>query len=206
MARLNKNIRRVGIFGGTFDPLHIAHLILADEARHALSLDKVLWMITPNPPHKKEWTITPVEQRLSMLESTIADNQHFTVSRIDVSRPAPHFAVDTMKLLRKEFPKSEIFYLMGGDSLHDLPTWERPKEFIEKCDGFGVMRRPDDDVDIENLTELFPEITEKIRYIKAPLIRISAREIRRRVKLGLPYRYFVPELVFEYIQKMNLYK
>ena len=205
MARLIRNTRKVGIFGGTFDPLHIAHLILADEARYTLSLDKVLWMITPNPPHKKEWSITSVDQRLSMLESSIVDNKNFVVSRIDVTRPAPHFAVDTMILLREEYPESEIFYLMGGDSLHDLPTWERPREFIEKCDGFGVMRRPDDDVDIETLTDLFPEITEKITFIKAPLIRISAREIRRRVKLGLPYRYFVPGPVFDFIQKMDLY-
>jgi nicotinate-nucleotide adenylyltransferase len=206
MARLNNNKVRVGIFGGTFDPLHIAHLILADEASYTLSLDQVLWMLTPNPPHKTEWEITPVDQRLSMLESSVADNPNFIVSRIDVTRPAPHFAVDTMSLLREEYPESKFFYLMGGDSLHDLPTWERPREFIDKCDGFGVMRRPDDDVDIEAMTHLFPEIRGKIKFVEAPLLSISAREIRKRVKLGKPYRYFVPGSVFELIQKMNLYR
>jgi nicotinate-nucleotide adenylyltransferase len=206
MARLNNNKVRVGIFGGTFDPLHIAHLILADEASYTLSLDQVLWMLTPNPPHKTEWEITPVDQRLSMLESSVADNPNFIVSRIDVTRPAPHFAVDTMSLLREEYPESKFFYLMGGDSLHDLPTWERPREFIDKCDGFGVMRRPDDDVDIEAMTHLFPEIRGKIKFVEAPLLSISAREIRKRVKLGMPYRYFVPGSVFELIQKMNLYR
>ena len=206
MARLTDNEVRVGIFGGTFDPLHVAHLILADEAKHQLSLDKVLWMLTPNPPHKKSWALTPVDQRLSMLESAIADNPYFIVSRIDVARPAPQFAVDTMSLLREEYPVSKIFYLMGGDSLHDLPTWERPREFIDKCDGLGVMRRPADDVDLDALTHLLPEITGKVKYVEAPLMKISARDIRNRVKLGLPFRYFVTGSVFEFIQEKNLYR
>ena len=206
MAGLIENKVRVGVFGGTFDPPHIAHLILADEARYQLSLDEVLWMLTPNPPHKKGWALTPVDQRLSMLESAIADNPYFTVSRIDVTRPAPQFAVDTMSLLREENPVSKIIYLMGGDSLHDLPTWERPREFVDKCDGLGVLRRPDDDVDLDALTHLLPEITGKIKYVEAPLMKISAREIRRRVKLGLPFRYFVPGSVFEFIQEKNLYR
>jgi len=206
MAGLIENKVRVGVFGGTFDPPHIAHLILADEARYQLSLDEVLWMLTPNPPHKKGWALTPVDQRLSMLESAIADNPYFTVSRIDVTRPAPQFAVDTMSLLREEYPVSKIIYLMGGDSLHDLPTWERPREFVDKCDELGVLRRPDDDVDLDALTHMLPEITGKINYVEAPLMKISAREIRKRVKLGLPFRYFVPGSVFEFIQKKNLYR
>ena len=206
MAGLIENKVRVGVFGGTFDPPHIAHLILADEARYQLSLDEVLWMLTPNPPHKKGWALTPVDQRLSMLESAIADNPYFTVSRIDVTRPAPQFAVDTMSLLLEEYPVSKIIYLMGGDSLHDLPTWERPREFVDKCDELGVLRRPDDDVDLDALTHMLPEITGKINYVEAPLMKISAREIRKRVKLGLPFRYFVPGSVFEFIQKKNLYR
>lgn len=206
MAGLTDNEYRVGVFGGVFDPPHIAHLVLADEARYQLSLNKVLWMLTPNPPHKKGWALTPAEQRLSMLESATADNPYFIISRIDVTRPAPQFAVDTMSLLREEYPVSRIFYLMGGDSLRDLPTWERPREFIDKCDGIGVMRRPDDNVNLDALIHLLPEITGKIKYVEAPLMKISAREIRKRVRQGLPFRYFVPGSVFEFIQEKNLYR
>jgi nicotinate-nucleotide adenylyltransferase len=206
MAGLTDETYRVGVFGGTFDPPHNAHLVLADEARYQLSLDIVLWLLTPNPPHKKGWDLTPTELRLTMLKAAIGDNPRFSVSKLDITRPAPQFAVDTMLLLRKTYPGSQIYYLMGGDSLQDLPNWERPIEFLNQIDGLGVMRRPGDDINLEALKIHLPGIAERIIYVNAPLMGISSREIRRRINLGLPYRYLIPEPIFKIIYKMHLYR
>jgi len=205
MAGLNNGVQRIGIFGGSFDPPHIAHLILADEACAQLSLNKVLWIVTPDPPHKEGWGLTPVEQRLEMLEAAINGNPCFCASRVDISRPPPHYAVDTMILLREKYPNAILIYLMGADSLRDLPTWERPQEFIEHCDAFGVMGRPDVEVELDGVRSVLPQVVDKVKVIESPLIAISAREIRNRIKAGLPFRYFVPESVFNYIQSNQLY-
>jgi len=206
MARLMRSGLRIGVFGGTFDPPHIAHLVLADEARYQLDLDKVLWLLTPDPPHKRERTLTPAEHRLPLLEAAIADNSCFSVSKIDITRPPPQFAVDTMLILRKRYPRSTIYYLMGGDSLHDLPTWERPKEFMDQCDGLGVMRRPGAEIDIDEINRLLPGIRKKTIFVDAPLMNISASKIRERRISGRPIRYYVPDRVFYLIQQMNLYR
>lgn len=206
MARLMRGGLRIGVFGGTFDPPHIAHLVLADEARYQLNLDKILWLLTPDPPHKRERTLTPAEQRLPLLEAAIADNPCFSVSKIDITRPPPQFAVDTMLILRKRYPHSMIFYLMGGDSLHDLPTWERPKEFMDQCDGIGVMRRPGVEIDIDEINRLLPGVREKTIFVDAPLMNISASKIRERRISGRPFRYYVSDRVFHLIQEMKLYQ
>ena len=114
---------RVGIFGGTFDPPHVGHLILAEECRTQLRLDRLLWVVTNQPPHKLDQTLSPVEKRVEMVQLSIAGNSHFELSRVDIDRPGPHYAVDTVRLLQEQLPEAELFYLMGGDSLHDLPTW-----------------------------------------------------------------------------------
>jgi nicotinate-nucleotide adenylyltransferase len=205
MARLTRSGLRIGVFGGTFDPPHIAHLVLADEARYQLNLDKVLWLLTPDPPHKRERTLTPANQRLTLLEAAIDKNPCFSVSKIDITRPPPQYAVDTMLILRKRHPRSKIFYIMGGDSLQDLPTWERPLEFVDQCEGLAVMRRPGAELDLDAINLLIPGISEKTIFLDAPLMNISASEIRERRNSGRPYRYYVPDRVFYLIQELNLY-
>ena len=110
---------RIGVFGGTFDPPHLAHLILAEEARYQLALERVLWVLTPESPLKPNDRITPVEQRLDMLEAALIENPAFEVSRVDLDRPPPHYAFETLKILKGSFSKGELFYLMGGDSFRD---------------------------------------------------------------------------------------
>ena len=105
---------RIGVFGGTFDPPHIAHLILADECRHQLELDRVLWVLTQTPPHKLGQVISPLEQRLALLQAALAGEGAFQISRADIDRPAPHYAVDTLRILRTENPTDSLVYLMGG--------------------------------------------------------------------------------------------
>lgn len=196
---------KLGIFGGTFDPVHIAHLILAAEAQDQLRLSRVLWVLTPDPPHKPDRAVTPVEARLEMLTAAIADNPDFVLSLSEVNRQAPYYAVDTVKFLREEYPEAQMVYLMGGDSLHDLVDWHQPQEFVAACDVIGVMRRPLDDVDLSTLEQEIPGLREKVRFINAPLMDISGTAIRWRIAAGRPFRYYLPLEVYQIIQQRNLY-
>jgi nicotinate-nucleotide adenylyltransferase len=196
---------KTGVFGGTFDPPHIAHLVLAAEALMQLRLDRVLWVLTPQPPHKPDWPITEVEQRLRMLEGAIADQPLFELSRVDLDRPPPHYALDTMHLLRKEYPEDSLIYLMGGDSLKELPEWHKPQEFINLCDGLGVMLRPGAVIDIPLLEGALPGIAEKVRFVGTPLLEISSSDIRKRIARKGHFRYFLPERVHQIILQNALY-
>jgi len=197
---------RIGLFGGTFDPPHLGHLILASEARAQLHLDRLLWVLTPTPPHKLDQTITAVEHRLAMVELAIADNPAFQLSRLELERPGPHYTLDTVRQALNENPASDVILLIGGDSLHDLPTWHRPADLIAACREIGVMRRLSDSADLSALERVLPGIQTKVRFVDAPLLEIASRDIRRRVAAGEPFRYYVPPSVCEYILQHNLYR
>jgi len=197
---------RLGLFGGTFDPPHLGHLVLADEARSQLCLERVLWILTPDPPHKDDQQLTALAHRLDMLTAAISDNPTFRISRVDIDRPAPHYAVDTVRLLAETYPHEELIYLMGGDSLDDLPTWHTPRQFVEACDGIGVMRRPGDRVALKSLEKTLPGLTQKVRFIDAPLLEISSSDIRSRVSQGKPVRYTLPAPVYQIILERKLYQ
>jgi nicotinate-nucleotide adenylyltransferase len=195
----------IGIFGGTFDPPHLAHLILASEAQYQLNLHQVLWVLTPNPPHKGGSSSASLEDRLDMVTASIAKNHLFQLSRVEIDRPGPHFALDTVRLLAQQFPHSKLIYLMGGDSLRDLPTWKRPDEFLAVCHALGVMRRPGDDINLSLLEDQLPGLSNKIKYVEAPLIGISASAIRDRIVNRIPFRYYLPEAVYNLILERGLY-
>ena len=197
---------RVGIFGGTFDPPHIGHLILAGEALDSLKLDSLFWLLTPDPPHKKGQSIMSWQHRLAMLELCLANNPNFLVSRLDIDRPGPHYAVDTVEMLVEEFPNAEVVYIMGGGSLINLPTWHKPQEFVDVCHELGVMRRPGDLIDLDILENDFPEIKRKVRFMDAPLLGISSMQIRRRISENREFRYYVTSPVYQYIEKYQLYR
>jgi nicotinate-nucleotide adenylyltransferase len=197
---------KIGLFGGTFDPIHVAHLILAEEAFIQLDLDQVRFILTPDPPHKIDSSISPVEYRLEMLSAAIHNNPRFVLSRVELDRPPPHYAVDTVKIIKKESPDFHICYLMGGDSLHELNTWHNPKEFVDICDSIGVMLRPDVMVDLVRLEEDLPGIQDKIDIIIGPLIDISGSKIRQNIKSNRPFRYYLPESVYQIIEKYRLYR
>jgi nicotinate-nucleotide adenylyltransferase len=196
---------RIGVFGGTFDPPHIGHLILAEAAQAQLELDRILWVLTPAPPHNRDRSITPVEARYDMLLAAIAGNPAFEPSRIDLDRPPPHYALDSVLLLSGAHPGDQLIYLMGGDSLRDLPTWHRPLDFVTACDAIGVMHRVGDQVDLVVLDTVIPGLKSKVRLIDVPLIEISSSSIRQLAAGGHPYRYFLPPAVFEYIRQNLLY-
>jgi nicotinate-nucleotide adenylyltransferase len=196
---------RIGLFGGTFDPPHLGHLILASEACAQLNLTRLLWVLTPTPPHKLSQPLTPLEQRLSMLELAIADNPAFELSRLELNRPGPHYSLDTILRIREQSPAADVILLIGGDSLHDLPTWHRPTELVAACREIGVMRRPGDSVNLSALKRSLLGIQSKVRFVDAPLLEIASSEIRRRVAAGEPFRYYVPAAVYEYILQQRLY-
>jgi len=196
---------RIGLFGGTFDPPHIGHLILASEAQYQLELTRLLWTLTPEPPHKQDQPITPVEHRLAMVNLAIADNPAFELSRVELDRPGPHYTLDTINLVAEQNPQAEIVPVIGGDSLHDLPTWHRPKELLYAAHWIGVMRRPGESTNLEALERELPGISSKVHYVDAPLLEIASREIRSRIADGRPFRYYLPDPVYHYINQHHLY-
>lgn len=197
---------KVGIFGGTFDPPHVGHLVLAAEASDQLQLDRVLWVLTPSPPHKPEQPVTDVDLRLEMLQAAIAGEHAFQLSRVDIDRPAPYYARDTMRLLQNEHPGDRLIYLMGGDSLRDLPDWHQPQEFLDECSAIGVMLRPGAQIDLPALEKSLPGISDKVRLIGTPLLEISSTDIRKRVAQERHYRYFLPGAVYRIIDQKGLYR
>ena len=196
----------IAVFGGTFDPPHIGHLILADEARVSLGARRVLWVVTAAPPHKPAAPRSPVEVRLHMVEAAIAGNADFEISRADIDRPPPHYAAGTMAWLRERMPGMRFVYLIGSDSLRDLPTWHTPGKFLSQCEALGVMRRPGAEPDLAALETQIPGLAAKLRFVVAPLVAISGRDIRDRVRRGAPYRYLVPRAVADIIDEERLYR
>lgn len=196
---------RLGVFGGTFDPPHHAHRILAAEALQQLRLERVLWVLTPNPPHKSDASITPLEHRLAMLQAALAGDDRFELSHADIDRPGPHYALGTMQAVRAQYPQAHLVFLMGGDSLHDLPSWHAPRAFLEACDGLGVMRRASNRLDLDALERVLPGLKAKLHWIDAPLLEISASWIREQASLGKAYRYYLPQAVYAIIQARGLY-
>jgi nicotinate-nucleotide adenylyltransferase len=198
--------RLIGVFGGTFDPPHVGHLILASEAAAQLGLDQVCWVLTPNPPHKQGQSITPLAARLDLLQAAIADNPLFQLSRVEIDRPPPHFAADTMEILNAAEPQAQRYYLMGGDSLRDLPTWRDPARFLAACAGLGVLRRPGAQFDLVELDAVLPSLIDKIRWVDAPQVEISATRIRQLIRSRGPYRYYLTPAVYTLIQEQGLYQ
>jgi nicotinate-nucleotide adenylyltransferase len=197
---------RIGIFGGTFDPPHIGHLILAQEACTQLALEQVLWVVTPFPPHKKTQIISPIHDRISMVLLAITGNSDFSLSRVDIDRQPPHYAVDTVALLREKSPKDEFYYLMGADSLNDLSTWHEPTQFVTKCHGIGIMVRCGEEINTSKLEAEVPGLSEKLHLLDTPFIEISGSEIRTRVNNNQEFRYFLPEKIYHYILNHKLYQ
>jgi nicotinate-nucleotide adenylyltransferase len=124
---------------------------------------------------------------------------------VDIDRPGPHYSVDTVEILKNKNPDQALIYLMGGDSLHDLPNWHHPHEFLGLLDGIGVMRRPGDDIDLSELLRELPELNEKLNFVTAPLLEISAQQIRRRAREGRAFRYYLLPSIYEFIRREKIY-
>lgn len=197
---------RVGIFGGTFDPIHLGHLILAEEVRVQLQLDRVYLVPVGDPPHKQTQAVTPVEHRIRMVELATAHSIHLWVSRIDADRPAPHYSTDTLRLLQDEMGEEvELFFLLGMDSLRDLPTWHEPQWLLDHC-RLAVVPRPGVTVPWQQLEHALPGIENRVILLDMPAIEIASRTLRERIRQGISVRFQVASAVEAYIEKYGLYQ
>jgi nicotinate-nucleotide adenylyltransferase len=195
---------RIGLLGGTFDPPHIGHLILGEYAADALDLTRLLYIPAADPPHKQAEQKTPVEHRLEMLRLALNGNPHFAISRVDIDRAGPHYSLDTVQIVQAQYPEAELYFVMGSDSLRDLPLWHRPAELIRLCK-LAVMRRPGAEVWPDMHEQILPGLAERVVMIDSPLIEVSSTEIVRRLGEGCSVRYLLPDSVLAYIQQHNLY-
>lgn len=198
--------KRIGVFGGTFDPIHVGHLILAEEAWYQLKLDWIYLAPAGDPPHKQDRNLTSVQDRLCMAELATADVDYLKVSRIDADRPGPHYTVDMVRLLRQQVnPDVEIYFLMGMDSLRDLPIWHDPTWLVENC-RLVALSRHDVELDWSRLEAALPGIRDRVIILDMPEIEIASHIIQARVRNGQPIRHQVPRLVEAYIYKHELYR
>ncbi len=197
---------RVGLFGGTFDPIHIGHLILAEEARFRLSLDRVYLVPVGDPPHKQDRAITPIAHRLLMAELAVADTEALWVSRVDADRPGPHYTNATVQLLRQQVgADTELYFLMGMDSLRDLPTWRQPQWLIQACTPV-VLTRHDIEIDWAHLEAALPGVRQRVILLDMPELEIASHTLRDRIRSGAPVAHQIPRMVEAYIAKHGLYR
>ncbi|MBI3943048.1 MAG: nicotinate-nucleotide adenylyltransferase [Chloroflexi bacterium] len=198
-------MRRVGILGGTFDPIHHGHLVAAQEVYYRLKLDKVYFVPAGHPPHKPQKIITPPEMRVEMVRLAIEHHQGFDISRVDVDRPGPSYTIETLELLKQAWLETQLHFIMGMDSLSDFLTWHAPERIIALT-RLAVVSRPHYEADLQSLEKALPRLVENIDWVPMPWMEISSTDLQRRVREGAPIRYLVPPAIESYIQEHNLYR
>ena len=192
---------RIGVLGGTFDPIHMGHLIIAEDVREKLSLSKIIFIPAGNPWMKEK--ISDKEKRFEMTKLAIKNNPFFEISRMEIEREGPSYTVDTLRILKKKY--EEIYFIAGYDSVSSLPRWKNPDEILRLAFFVGVRRPGCERPDIDELSKSIPGAKEKIILLDTPLIEISSTDIRERVRKGLSIKYLVPPEVEEYIKREGLY-
>jgi nicotinate-nucleotide adenylyltransferase len=198
--------RQLAVFGGTFDPIHVGHLIIAEIMRHFLRLDQVIFLPAGRPPHKPNQVLTADSDRLAMLQLAIADTPAFTISTIDIDRPGASYTADSLGVIQEQAGlECELHFLMGQDSLRDFPTWHRPDLIAERA-RLVVALRPGVSISIDEVERSIPAAKDRIQLVPVPLIGISSRELRGTIRAGGPYRYQVLPAVAEYIEQRRLYR
>jgi nicotinate-nucleotide adenylyltransferase len=195
--------RVVGMMGGTFDPIHVGHLMIAEAAREALALDRVLFVPAGLPPHKPAAEVTPVEHRVAMVELAIAGNAAFELSRVEVDRPGPSFTVDTVERLAAD---ADVVVILSAETFHELPTWHEPERLFAAARVAVVPREGYPAPDRAWLAATFPGREDRVAYVKAPHLGLSSTAIRERVASGRSIRYVVPDAVAAYIADHHLYR
>lgn len=202
-----KIMEKIGVMGGTFNPVHIGHLATAETVREEFSLDKIIFVPAAVPPHKSGRNIAPAKKRLAMTEIATASNPYFCVSAIEFEREGLSYTVDTIDELKKIYGDGpEIFFIVGADVVNDLTTWHNPFELLQKCSLIAATR-PGNFFGDENLVTAFGEAAaKKIHRLTTPALEISSTDIRRRIKQGRSIRYIVPEPVADYIYREGLYR
>jgi nicotinate-nucleotide adenylyltransferase len=200
---------RIGVFGGTFDPVHFGHLIMAEQCREQGALDQVWFVPSARPPHKLDQPRTPFAQRVEMLALALAGQPAFRVEEIEKERPGPSYTADTLDDLSQHYPNHEWFLLVGSDTLAELPTWHDPARVVARA-ALLVVRRPGHAElpvsDLRHNLRLSEASELRVQMIDTPLIDIASRDLRRRAAQGCSLRYFLPRSVECYIQSKGIYQ
>jgi GTPase len=197
--------KKIGIFGGTFDPVHLGHIMIVEEVKNSLELEKVLFIPAGQPQTRKAETVTPAHDRLAMLDLAIEGKDGFAVSDIEIKRKGPSFTVDTLLELKNTHKGHEIYFILGWDSLEQLPQWHEPSRIINLCTLVAVPRPGYDKPSLKAMEGILPGITEKVVFMDRPRVEISATDIRDRAGRGESIIHLVPEKVEEYIRTHKLY-
>ena len=197
----------IGVLGGTFDPIHSGHLVIAEEARLRLRLTKVLFV-----PARQQWlktgrSISPVAHRVEMLRRAIAGKSYFELSTVDVDRPGPTYSVETTAILRQQLgAEAKIFFVVGWDSLAELPQWKEPDRLVQLCKLVAVTRPGFSQPDLKAMESSVPGVTQSVVWLDIPPVDISSTDVRERVAQGLSIHGLVPDEVERYIAEQKLYR
>lgn len=196
-----KGLPKLGVLGGTFDPIHNGHLIVAGDLLEKLDLAQVLFLLSARPPHKNSSAVASWQDRLQMVRMALKDNPRFQASDIEIKRDGPSYTVETMDQLQARYgSKYRVLFVMGADNIFDVFTWHEPQRLLASR-SLVVVPRPGCD-----LRDLDPEVTKKITLVQTPLIEISSSDVRQRVREGRSIKYLVPEEVATYIYRHHLYR
>ena len=202
-----ENIQKIGIMGGTFDPIHYGHLMIAENAREQFHLDKILFIPTGHAPHKQERYVTDAFHRCQMVAMAIADNEKFLLDKIELNSSEVSYTYLTVKKLKEYYKNAELYFILGADSLFDFESWKEPKAIIENCKVLAACRFHEYQEkffpQIEQLNEKYPG---KFFTLHTPNLEISSHDIRKRVQMEQTIRYLVPNEVEAYIREHHLYE
>jgi len=199
-------LQRIGILGGTFDPPHVGHLLLAEYTREALALDHILFVPVGDHPFKHANTRNGVNPRVEMLALAIEGNEYFSISTVDIDRPGPHYSADTVAIIQQQYPEAQLYFVMGGDNLRSLPGWTRAEDLYRHC-RLAVMKRADENVSADMHREVLPGLEERVDIVDVPLLSIwlSSTHVVERIRERKSVRYLVPDAVLHYIQRRGMY-
>lgn len=189
----------IGLFGGSFNPPHVAHLIVAETVRDQFGLDQIWWIPSHRPPHKEDGELVAAHHRLAMTRRATEQNPAFEVSDIEIQREGVSYTVHTLRALQEEHPDTSFWLIIGSDSLRDFGAWHRPDEIVDRVP-LIVYKRPGA---ISSIAD--PQYTNHVRFADAPLLEVSGTEVRARCRKGRSIRYLVPEPVRQYINEHALY-
>ncbi|KAF1085607.1 Nicotinate-nucleotide adenylyltransferase [Sporotomaculum syntrophicum] len=198
--------KRIGLMGGTFDPVHYGHLVAAEEARYQFAMEKVIFIPASKPPHKSRNDISTPEQRLEMTKIAVSSNPYFTTSDIEIKRAGLSYTIDTVQAMKQANPDWEIYFITGADAILDILTWKNVEGLLEEC-FFVAATRPGFKLEsVEcKLGRLSKEALARIKTIEVPSLAISSTNIRQRVREGRPIKYLLPDEVEKFIYQNNLY-
>lgn len=197
--------RRIGVLGGTFDPVHNGHLHIARELRQALGLDAIVWVPAGRPPHKAGQIVSSDQDRLAMLELALSGSPTDDISAIDIERAGPSYTADLLEILNQQFAPVTLVFLMGEDSLRDLPNWRDPARILRLAE-LAIAGRPGIEADLESLAATIPGFDGRVHIIPTVEVPYSSSDIRERVRAGQPITGLVPEDVERYIADHGLYR